>query len=326
MRYSITSTLGPSSADESTWRNLLSSGTTSFRLNTSHLNLDELMGWVDRLKTFLAFEKPGIAVTLDLQGSKWRLGDFKKTILIEGQLIKLVFSDRISKGKMLPVPHLDFFRAMQHSNGEIVLNDGRVILVLETAGNDWLTARVKRGSELTSRKGITCTASTYRIEEFNTKDQAILQATQEMPFICYAISYVKDAAEMSNYRSLVGKNKYLIAKLERGTALEDAAVIADIADELWLCRGDLGAELGLVKMAAAVNNFSGQVKKFGCPTILAGQVLEHMVFYQTPTRSEICILYDALKNGYKGFVLSDETAVGKYPFEACRVAAEFRNQ
>jgi pyruvate kinase len=60
------------------------------------------------------------------------------------------------------------------------------------------------------------------------------------------------------------------------------------------------------------------------PVLIAGQVLEYMTRNLTPTRAEVCNLYDCLALGYRGAVLSDETALGQYPAEACRAAALFR--
>jgi pyruvate kinase len=54
--------------------------------------------------------------------------------------------------------------------------------------------------------------------------------------------------------------------------------------------------------------------------------LEHLTKHSTPTRSEISYLYEALQRGFGGIVLSDETAVGAHPVEACRVAAMFRQR
>jgi pyruvate kinase len=77
-------------------------------------------------------------------------------------------------------------------------------------------------------------------------------------------------------------------------------------------------------MAEAVHRFSGSVRSIPVPVLLAGQVFEHMTEHATPTRSELCFAYDALMRGYRGVVLSDETAVGRDPVESCRVAALFR--
>jgi pyruvate kinase len=59
---------------------------------------------------------------------------------------------------------------------------------------------------------------------------------------------------------------------------------------------------------------------------MAGQVLEHMTASPAPTRAEVCALHDALALGYSGFVLSDETAIGRNPLEACQAATMFRDK
>ena len=323
MKYEIIATLGPSSNSEVIWRGMLASGVTAFRLNTSHLSLEQLLIELEKIDRFFGTLERSPALVLDLQGSKWRLGQFPSFELVAGASVNLVYKVAADQPGVLPVPHLDFFRAAALSNGEIVLNDARVRLVLEKSAQDVLRARVVQGGPISSNKGITFASSAYRKEALNEKDQVILKQTRDIASIRYAISYVKDAAEMSRYRAYCGPSVYLAAKLERKHALDEALQMAGTADELWLCRGDLGAELGVAAMAKAVYRFSARVKEFSIPVHLAGQVLEHMVEHPTPTRSEICYLYEALQKGFNGLVLSDETAIGHYPVESCRAAAQF---
>jgi pyruvate kinase len=130
---------------------------------------------------------------------------------------------------------------------------------------------------------------------------------------------------MEKYRRHFGPHAWLIAKLERQPAVTDEAQsIAEIADEVWWCRGDLGAEVGISAMAELTAGFSRQVASLPVPTLLAGQILEHMTGQPNPTRSEMCHLYDILQAGYAGVVLSDETAIGDDPVAGCRAAALFR--
>jgi pyruvate kinase len=323
--YQIVATLGPRSETEATWRAMLAAGVTAFRLNTSHLTLPELHAWIDRISAFLAARNPRPPLILDLQGSKWRLGQFPACELTPGKLVTLVCAGSADRPDVLPVPHPDFFRAASVSSGEIVLNDAKVRLVLESGDADSLSARVTVGGAISPRKGITYSASTYRQESLTETDRTILTHTQHFPGIRYALSYVKDAAEMANYRVQVGPSASLIAKLERQSAVDVAMQIAETADEAWLCRGDLGAELGPKAMAATVHHFSTRVGELPVPVLLAGQIFEHMTEHSTPTRSEVCAVYDALMNGYQGFVLSDETAIGRNPVESCRIAALFRS-
>jgi pyruvate kinase len=324
MSYKIVVTLGPSSDTESIWAALLSAGATAFRLNTSHLSLPQLHIWLERLGPFLSSTDPKPPLILDLQGSKWRLGRLPAVELEPEQRVELVHAAAADRPNLLPVPHSDFFRAAALSNGQIVMNDARVRLAIESAAPDRIRARVTQGGPIAARKGITYAESDYRQETLTAQDQAILEQTQHLGFIRYALSYVKDAAEMSGYRSHFSPSDYVIAKLERQPAVEQARQISQAVEELWLCRGDLGAEVGMKAMAETVSRFSEGVGALPVPVLLAGQVLEHMAAHPTPTRSELCYLYDTLSHGYQGVVLSDETAVGRYPVESCRTAAMFQ--
>jgi pyruvate kinase len=324
MDYQIIATLGPSSDTEATWRGMLAAGATGFRLNTSHVSLSQLETWIQRLGAFLAAHDPPPPLILDLQGSKWRLGHFSACELATGQTVTLIHADSANQPNRLPVPHGDFFHAAPLSSGEIVLNDAKVRLRIESVFVEALHARVIQGGAVAARKGVTYTASTYRQEALGETDRAVLARTGGYPDIQYALSYVKDAHEMAGYRAQISRAAVAIAKLERPSAVDEAAGIAAVADTLWLCRGDLGAEVGAKAMAEAVYRLSASVEAMPVPVLLAGQVLEHMTEHPTPTRSEVCGVYEALMKGYRGLVLSDETAIGRDPVESCRAAALFR--
>jgi pyruvate kinase len=324
MDYQIVATLGPSSETDAMWRNLLEAGATAFRLNTSHLSAQQLQDWIRRLDAFFAAQERRVPVVLDLQGSKWRLGQFPAGQLADGERVTLIHAATATRAGVLPVPHGDFFRAAAVSSGEIVLDDAKLCLALESQTAGEVRARVIRGGAILPRKGITYTASTYRQESLTEADRAILEGTRHLAGVQYALSYVRDAAEMAGYRAQIDPQLRLIAKLERRPAVDEAERIAARADEVWLCRGDLGAELGMQAMAEAAHRFSEGVRGLPVPALLAGQVLEHMTEHPTPTRAEVCALHDALRQGYRGVVLSDETAIGRDPVESCRTAALFR--
>lgn len=336
MNYRIVATLGPATRGPDVWKGLLAAGADAFRLNTSHMNLATLEGWLGELIAFhrrlAAGEAGGAAppVILDLQASKWRIGSIPRIELPAGQKVELVAGGidgeqrQSSAAVVIPVPHPDFFTAARSSGGEIALNDAKVMLRIESMDSERIVARVERGGEISSAKGITIAASPYRIERLSAKDRRIVELGSRYPNVRFALSYLKDAAEMSNYRRLLDPSLFLIAKVERAGALQEVERIAEIADELWICRGDLGAEMGMALMAAELSAFSQRISRLSKPILLAGQVLEHMSEHPEPTRSEISCLYDALRDGYAGVVLSDETAVGAFSESACRAAALFR--
>ena len=324
MNYEIVATLGPNSNNASVWRAMIAAGITMFRLNTSHLSLIQLQTWLEKLQPFLTSISPVPTLVLDLQGSKWRLGHFQTFELFPGQNVELIFAEKTERANVLPIPHIDFFEAAAGSSPEIVMDDAKIQLEVISVESDQIKVTVKKGGLIKPRKGVTYSASDYRSESLTEKDQTILEKSRNLSFVRYALSYVKDAGEMAGYRAYTGDSTHLIAKLERRQAVDEATQIQRYADELWLCRGDLGAELGYKAMAETVHAFSKQVVSLTKPVFLAGQLLEHMSEHNTPTRSEICTLYDMLTMGYRGVVLSDETAIGMYPVESCRTAAMFR--
>lgn len=262
-------------------------------------------------------------MVLDLQGSKWRVGRFPATVLETGRSVRLVL---VAGGPGdIPVPHPDFFLAAPTSDGRALLADGRIEIALERVEPDRATAVVVRGGTLEARKGITLPGCAYRAERLTEADRQVVGATSDLSGVRYAVSYVRDAREMERYRAHLPSDRAVVAKLERRTAMADAAEVARFCDELWVCRGDLGAEMGLRDMAAAVAALGASLPTLGKPTLMAGQVLEHMTEHPLPTRAEVCHLHDLLVAGYAGVVLSDETAVGSYAIEAVRTAALFRS-
>lgn len=331
MEYDIVATLGPASKDEAVWTDIISAGANRFRLNTSHLTPDGLIDWLNRLERYFTERSITLPVILDLQGSKWRLGEFNFFELIDGSFTNLILGTASNKNNTLPVPHPDFFRASQTAPGTIILNDGKIELQKISASEESVKAVVMRGGVISSRKGITLSSSEFRNESLSIRDNAIITGIAEKNYnplhlsIYYAVSYIKDAAEMKSYRNLFPPEQYLIAKLEREIAITDAIAIAEQADELWVCRGDLGAEAGLTGMAKHVHNLTQHLAEIKAPVFMAGQVLEHMTQNELPTRSEICYIHDSILHGYKGFILSDETAAGLFPSESCRILSSFRS-
>ncbi|MFP4566765.1 MAG: pyruvate kinase [Spirochaetaceae bacterium] len=331
-RYDIVATLGPVTASPDAWRALVEAGATRFRLNTSHLDVEELGGWLERLAGFSRRTGAEVPVMLDLQGSKWRLGRVAEQRLVPGDVVALELGDGAGTaagprrhGAILPVPHRDFFAAAARSDGRVLVNDARVHLEIEdldeAAGR--ATARVATGGPVAAAKGITLAETGFRRESLSEKDRRILALARRFAGVEVAISYVKDGTETAAYRAEVGGEVRLTAKLERPSALADIDGIASVAEELWLCRGDLGAEVGPADMARAVHAVTKRVAGLQLPCLMAGQVLEHMTREPQPTRAEVVQLYELLAAGFAGVVLSDETAVGGYPIEATKTAALF---
>lgn len=302
-------TLGPSSF--SLAKALADAGATEFRLNASHMSVDDLAERCAALRR----DFPKIRCVVDLQGKKMRIGAISARQLAPNMLVTL--SNDPDDDQSVYVPHSELFA--QVAIGEhLSLDDGRIEIEIEWCESRRLQARVRRAGLLKPRKGLNRVEHPLELFDLTAADQSIVSRCAQFDNTDFAVSFAEDGTEAEWIRTRAPARR-VILKVERREALLKLPSLVAAADELWICRGDLGAQLGLAQMADAVASI--RPNEFETPTLMAGQVLEHVRTHDTPTRSEVCHLSDLLQRGYAGVVLSDETAIGDFPELATRWAA-----
>ena len=300
-------TLGPVSTEENVIISLLEVA-DRFRLNTSHMSAADLSNRLLKLNNI--FKKTGhkIPVVIDLQGSKMRIGRYPTVESIPEKTV-LLFGETSDSVKNIPVPHKILFQVL--NPGDILfLNDAKITLEVIEVKKNRAEAVTLRNGPLSSNKGLNRKKHPVPFHELSKKDIDMIRLSKEYDFTEYAFSFAYDGEEVNKIRSYA-ENHRIIAKIERPEALDNIELIDRSYDEIWLCRGDLGAQAGIFELGRLQAFFASQIQNFKSDCFLAGQVLEHMTHFQEPTRSEVVHLYNAEKNGFKGIVLSDETAIGK---------------
>ncbi len=321
-QYQIIATLGPAVSNKV--NALISAGATGFRLNCSHLTLNQLSRWLIELEQ--AFHRCGDAmpVWLDLQGSKMRIGKLANIVILQRDEI-LTFKNCYSQvSHEIPLPHTSVFQKVKPGD-ELLLDDGRVQLKVENINDGNFQARVMNFGELSSFKGFLLQNSVTELDQISARDQVFIEQTQQWKFIGYAVSYLQSAKELQLFQKNLN-GRPLVAKIERQKAFLQLRDIANLADITWLCRGDLGVNGSIYSLFEYEKKFIDHMVFIKKPSLIAGQVLENMVRSNYPSRSEIAHLGYLLENGFSGIVLSDETAIGRYPVEAvefCRNYVEY---
>jgi pyruvate kinase len=247
-------------------------------------------------------------VVLDLQGAKMRLGELPSCEQLPTR-VTLIWAESSETIAELPVPHRQLFESVKA--GELLwLNDARVELCVERAADERIEARVVRNGPLSSKKGINRPHHPIAFRALSAADRRAIEIAEPFAFTEYAFSFVFDGKEAALLRQQTERR--LTAKIERPEAMAFLQEIASCFDALWLCRGDLGAQGGIFALAEHQRRFAELLPTLGKPGFLAGQVLEHLTHHALPTRSEVVHLLDAQKAGFRGIVLSDETAIGRH--------------
>jgi pyruvate kinase len=138
-------------------------------------------------------------------------------------------------------------------------------------------------------------------------------------------SFVESAADVAAVRqaaTALGRNPFIIAKIERAAALEHIDEILDAADGIMIARGDLGVEIPIEQIASVQKELTQKANITGKPVITATQMLESMTLNRRPTRAEATDVANAILDGTDCVMLSEESAIGRYPVEAVSMLAK----
>ena len=160
------------------------------------------------------------------------------------------------------------------------------------------------------------------LEVVTEKDLADLKFGIEQNIDYVAMSFVGNASDVTKLREKMkefGKIIPIVAKVERKVALDNIDEIVEAADAIMVARGDLGNEIPLEQIPFVEKDIIEKCKKNKKPVIVATQMMLSMTQNPIPTRAEVTDVAFAIINGADAVMLSEETAVGKYPVEVVKM-------
>lgn len=153
-------------------------------------------------------------------------------------------------------------------------------------------------------------------------DRETLRMARELGADFVALSFVKGPADVEEARGYLGDGPWVIAKVELGIAVERMEEIVAVADGAMVARGDLGVEIGPFGVPLVQRRLIDLCNARAKPAIVATQMMESMVASPVPTRAEVSDVATAVWDGADAVMLSEETAVGRFPVEAVRAMAQ----
>src|SRR5881396_3524052 len=316
-RTKIVATLGPATGNESAIGALLQAGANVLRVNASHGTAEMRAGWIAAARRVAQSADMPVAVLLDLQGPRIRVGDLSAPReLTAGQQVVFAPED-LARGDELPTTY-DRLATDARVGSRILLNDG--LLSVEVTGVDAarVRGRVVDGGTLTAHKGMNLPGVQVSAPALTEKDRADVQDAVKVGVDYLALSFVRRPEDIAELRGLVPNTIKLVAKIEKATALDNLDRIVAVSDAVMVARGDLGVELPFEQVPLVQKRLISEANHQGKPVITATQMLESMVHNPRPTRAEASDVANAILDGTDAVMLSAETAVGQYPLEAVR--------
>jgi pyruvate kinase len=309
-RTKIIATVGPACSTSDQITALANAGADVLRINCSHQSTQQISELIDRIRS----AAPSVAILVDIQGPKHRyIGS--EQMLHSGALITFALSDiglsttTDAREQGIEVGH------------RVLLNDGRLEVVIEKVGRDSIEVRVVQGGELKPGKGVNMPDTEVTDDLLTAKDRSDIAVARAKSVEVVALSFVQKPQDIEQVRELVGANVMVVAKIERPQALERISEICAVSDGVMAARGDLGVELPFEVVPAAQHKIARTALTQGVISICATEMLESMTTSTRPTRAEVADVTGAVRDGFDAVMLSGETAVGIDPPHAVEVMA-----
>ena len=316
-RCKIVATLGPASQDRAVLARLFEAGADVFRINMSHASHDGMRERVATIRSLEADYGRPIAILVDLQGPKLRVGTFRNREATLAPGATFVLDDDPTPGDATRVhlPHPEILEALKPGH-TLLIDDGKLRLhVLEAAPHRAL-ARVDVAGTISDRKGVSLPDTELSTSSMTEKDRADLDAALEAGIDWVAVSFVQRPEDVAEAKKIARGRALVMSKIEKPQAIARLDEIMEISDGLMVARGDLGVEMPLEKVPGLQKRITRLARRLGKPVVVATQMLESMITSPVPTRAEVSDVATAVFEGADAIMLSAESAAGQYPAEA----------
>lgn len=321
----IVCTIGPASETVDVMAQMLRAGMNIARLNFSHGEFAWHKTIIERLLAAARQEDRRLAILADLPGPKIRLGQVAEepVPLRQGDILTLTTEDIVGNSQRVFVSLPSLPRAVKPGD-HLFINDGIIQLeVVRVSGTD-VPCLVLAGGDLRSRKGVNLPGIDLGISAFTDHDQECLKFALENGVDAVSQSFVAgpdDIVRVRNAAAALGYKPFIIAKIERSQALNCVEDILNAADGMMVARGDLGVEIPLETITVVQKQLIRQANALGKPVITATQMLDSMTNRPRPTRAEVTDVGNAILDGTDAVMLSEESAMGRFPAAAVAMLA-----
>jgi pyruvate kinase len=326
----IVCTIGPGSSSHKMVERLLDAGMDLARLNLSHGSHEEHAKTMQTLRETAKARQKNLAILLDLPGPKIRTGDVKDdgVSLKEGEAFALKTEDMVGDERRVSVS-LKTLPDDVKPGVMVLLSDGTIRLLVERVQKREIFCRVVSGGVLRSRQGINVPGVRLSVEALTEDDEKHLAFGLREGVDFVAMSFVRDQSDILKLKRLIGeqgKGVPVVAKIEKHEAAEAIFGILEATDAVMVARGDLGLETPLERVPVLQKAIIQAANRLGKPVIVATQMLESMVQSPMPTRAEVSDVANAIFDGADAVMLSEETAIGRYPDLAAAMMAKIAHE
>jgi len=221
-RVKIVATLGPASSTPEMIEKLFVAGADVFRVNMSHSGPETAHALVRAVRDVSAKHRCSIGVLCDLQGPKFRLGEFQDgvTLVKAGELFRFDQSGLPGTSQRVSLPHSAIFEAVKPGDA-FLIDDGKLRMRVVEGGKGDIVAEVVTGGIMSSRKGLTMPDTLLPVSALTEKDHKDLDLALKLGADWIALSFVQRAEDVIEAKRIIDGRAAVLAKIEKPSAIEE---------------------------------------------------------------------------------------------------------
>lgn len=250
-RGKIVCTLGPATSTDESVKALVDAGMDVARLNFSHGDYADHEAAYKRVRQASDVTSRAVGILADLQGGpKIRLGRFADgpTYWANGETVRITVEHCEGTHDRVSTTYKNLARDAQPGGDRLLVDDGKVALVVEHIDGDDVVCTVTEGGPVSNNKGLSLPGMNVSVPALSEKDIEDLEFALRLGVDLVALSFVRSPADVELVHEVmdrVGRRVPVIAKLEKPEAIDNLEAIVLAFDAVMVARGDLGVELPL---------------------------------------------------------------------------------
>src|SRR5207247_9381435 len=228
-RTKLVVTRGPATGKHERIATLIEAGANVIRVNASHGTAELRAGWIAAARQAAAAAGVPVAVLVDLQGPRIRVGELARPrVLRPGEMVVFAPED-VARGDELPTTYEDLARDAREG-ARILLDDGLLSVEVTRIAPPRVEGRVVDGGTLTSHKGMNLPGLHVSAPALTDKDREDVGHAVGWGVDYVALSFVRRADDLAELRRLVAPGITRVAQLVAAAGLEDLEGILRAAD------------------------------------------------------------------------------------------------
>ena len=288
----IVATMGPATASVEVLEQMIDAGLDVARINSSHGSYEDHQKVIDFIRKINVYKKTNVAILVDLQGPKLRIGMVEKNAveLEIGKEIIITTTECVGNAEKVYITYPQFPKDVA-INDFVLIDDGKLKLkVTATNQTDTVKAVIVNGGILSSKKGVNLPNTKISLPSLTKKDLQDLDFALKNDAEWIGLSFVRSVTDVVDLKERIKaakKTSRVIAKIEKPEAINEIDNIIDMTDGVMVARGDLGVEMPMHEVPLMQKMIVKKCIAASKPVIIATQMMESMILNYSPTRAEV---------------------------------------